>query len=112
MYTLLPLSKRKTIIIFFLFICLTFLKRVRLYCYAYYMERKITMNAIHSTTILYNETPTITQIHHFYALMTTFQTNVFISKRGTLTSIKNLSTLVSFFLTVKRESLYYLYLKE
>ena len=52
------------------------------------MERKITMNAIHSTTILYNETPTITQIHHFYALMTTFQTNVFISKRGTLTSIK------------------------
>ncbi len=77
------------------------------------MERKITMNAIHSTTILYNETPTITQIHHFYALMTTFQTNVFISKRGTLTSIKNLSTLVSFFpYYKKRESLYYLYLKE
>ena len=45
------------------------------------------MNAIQSTTILYNETPTITQIHHFYALMTTFQTNVFISKHGTLTSI-------------------------
>lgn len=60
------------------------------------------MNAIHSTTILYNETPTITQIHHFYALMTTFQTDVFISKQGTLTSIKNLSTLVSFFLTVKK----------
>ncbi len=70
------------------------------------------MNAIHSTTILYNETPTITQIHHFYAVMTTFQTNVFISKHGTLTAIKNLSTLVSFFLTVKRESLYYLSLKE
>ncbi|OTY52958.1 hypothetical protein CN272_02050 [Bacillus anthracis] len=69
------------------------------------MERNITMNAIHSTTILYNETPTITQIHHFYALMTTFQTNVFISKQGTLTSIKNLSTLVSFFLTVKKREL-------
>ncbi|EEL46981.1 hypothetical protein BK742_11620 [Bacillus thuringiensis serovar pingluonsis] len=69
------------------------------------MERKITMNAIHSTTISYNETPTITQIHHFYALMTTFQTNVFISKQGTLTSIKNLSTLVSFFLTVKKREL-------
>ncbi|BCA35415.1 hypothetical protein KLI54_15680 [Bacillus thuringiensis] len=63
------------------------------------------MNAIHSTTISYNETPTITQIHHFYALMTTFQTNVFISKHGTLTSIKNLSTLVSFFLTVKKRDL-------
>ena len=86
-----------------------FLKRVRLYCYAYYMERKITMNAIHSTTILYNETPTITQIHHFYALMTTFQTNVFISKRGTLTSIKNLSTLVSFFLTIKRELVLFIF---
>ena len=99
MYTLLPLSKRKNYnYIFLLFICLTFFKTVRLYCYAYYMERKITMNAIHSTTILYNETPTITQIHHFYALMTTFQTNVFISKRGTLTSIKTY-TLVSFFLT-------------
>ena len=69
------------------------------------MERNITMNAIHSTTISYNETPTITQIHHFYALMTTFQTNVFISKHGTLTSIKNLSTLVSFFLTVKKRDL-------
>ena len=76
------------------------------------MERNITMNAIHSTTISYNEIPTITQIHHFYALMTTFQTNVFIGKHGALTSIKNLSTLVSFFLTVKRESLYYLFLKE
>jgi hypothetical protein len=32
----------------------------------------------------------ITQIHHFYALMTTFQTNLFISKHGTLTFIKNL----------------------
>ena len=49
------------------------------------------MNAIHSTTILYNETPTIT--------------HVFISKQGTLTSIKNLSTLVSFFLTVKKREL-------
>ena len=37
--------------------------------------------------------------------MTTFQTNVFISKRGTLTSIKNLSTLVSFFLTIKKREL-------
>ncbi|KOS30128.1 hypothetical protein ADK18_05035 [Bacillus anthracis] len=63
------------------------------------------MNAIQTTTILYNETPTITQIHHFYALMTTFQTNLFISKQGTLTSIKNLSTLVSFFLTVKKKEL-------
>ncbi|ALC54323.1 MULTISPECIES: hypothetical protein [Bacillus] len=63
------------------------------------------MNAIHSTTISYNETPTITQIHHFYALMTTFQTNVFIGKHGALTSIKNLSTLVSFFLTVKKKDL-------
>ena len=52
------------------------------------MERNITMNAIHSTTISYNEIPTITQIHHFYALMTTFQTNVFIGKHGALTSIK------------------------
>ncbi|PFO48144.1 hypothetical protein COJ71_19215 [Bacillus cereus] len=69
------------------------------------MERNITMNAIHSTTISYNEIPTITQIHHFYALMTTFQTNVFISKHGALTSIKNLSTLVSFFLTVKKRDL-------
>ncbi|AUB62309.1 hypothetical protein CN917_08685 [Bacillus thuringiensis] len=69
------------------------------------MERNITMNAIHSTTISYNETPTITQIHHFYALMTTFQTNVFIGKHGALTSIKNLSTLVSFFLTVKKKDL-------
>ncbi len=68
------------------------------------MERNIAMNAIHSTTISYNETPTITQIHHFYALMTTFQTNLFISKHGTLTSIKNLSTLVSFFLTVKKRA--------
>ncbi|WP_226640088.1 hypothetical protein [Bacillus tropicus] len=42
------------------------------------MERNITMNAIHSTTILYNET---------------------------LTAIKNLSTLVSFFLTVKKREL-------
>ena len=67
------------------------------------------MNAIHSTTILYNETPTITQIHHFYALMTTFQTNVFISKHGTLTAIKNLSTLVSFFLTVKRELVLFIF---
>ncbi|HDX9492663.1 hypothetical protein P4388_02940 [Bacillus thuringiensis] len=63
------------------------------------------MNAIHSTTISYNEIPTITQIHHFYALMTTFQTNVFIGKHGALTSIKNLSTLVSFFLTVKKKDL-------
>lgn len=63
------------------------------------------MNAIHSTTISYNETPTITQIHHFYALMTTFQTNLFISKHGTLIFIKNLSTLVSFFLTVKKRDL-------
>lgn len=63
------------------------------------------MNAIHSTTISYNETPTITQIHHFYALMTTFQTNLFISKHGTMTLIKNLSTLVSFFLTVKKRDL-------
>ncbi|OTW86831.1 hypothetical protein CN278_30960 [Bacillus thuringiensis] len=69
------------------------------------MERNITMNAIHSTTISYNEIPTITQIHHFYALMTTFQTNVFIGKHGALTSIKNLSTLVSFFLTVKKKDL-------
>ena len=67
------------------------------------------MNAIHSTTISYNETPTITQIHHFYALMTTFQTNVFISKHGTLTSIKNLSTLVSFFLTVKRDLVLFIF---
>ena len=52
------------------------------------MERNITMNAIHSTTILYNETPTITQIHHFYALMTTFQTNVFISKKEHLLLLK------------------------
>ncbi len=74
------------------------------------MERNITMNAIHSTTILYNETPTITQIHHFYAVMTTFQTNVFISKHGTLTAIKNLSTLVSFFLTVKKERACIIYL--
>ncbi|OUB24956.1 hypothetical protein BK708_15555 [Bacillus thuringiensis serovar yunnanensis] len=63
------------------------------------------MNAIHSTTISYNEIPTITQIHHFYTLMTTFQTNVFIGKHGALTSIKNLSTLVSFFLTVKKRDL-------
>ncbi|WP_141540575.1 hypothetical protein [Bacillus cereus] len=63
------------------------------------------MNAIHCTTISYNETPTITQIHHFYALMTTFQVNLFISKHGTMTSIKNLSTLVSFFLTVKKRDL-------
>ncbi|MGA5678296.1 hypothetical protein ACPCHR_11350 [Bacillus bombysepticus] len=63
------------------------------------------MNAIHSTTISYNEIPTITQIHHFYALMKTFQTNVFIGKHGALTSIKNLSTLVSFFLTVKKRDL-------
>ncbi|HHT7225464.1 TPA: hypothetical protein ACTZ5W_002640 [Bacillus cereus] len=63
------------------------------------------MNAIHSTTISYNETPTITQIYHFYALMTTFQANLFISKHGTMTSIKNLSTLVSFFLTVKKKDL-------
>ena len=62
------------------------------------------MNAIQSTTILYNEIPTITQIHHFYALMTTFQTNVFIGKHGALTSIKNLSTLVSFFLTIKKRT--------
>ena len=47
------------------------------------MERKITMNAIHSTTILYNETPNNAD-SSFYALMTTFQTNVFISKRGTI----------------------------
>ncbi len=67
------------------------------------MERNITMNAIHSTTISYNETPTITQIHHFYALMTTFQANLFISKHGTMTSIKNLSTLVSFFPYCKKE---------
>ena len=52
MYTLPNLSKRKTKIIFFNFIGLTFLKRVRLYCYAYYTERDITMNAIQSTTIL------------------------------------------------------------
>ena len=63
------------------------------------------MNSIHSTTISYNEIPTITQIHHFYALMTTFQTNVFIGKHGALTSIKNLSTLVSFFLSVKKREL-------
>lgn len=69
------------------------------------MERNISMNAIQSTTILYTETPTITQIHHFYALMTTFQTNLFISKHGTLTSIKSLSALISFFLTVKKREL-------
>ncbi|EOW9527149.1 hypothetical protein ACO11K_000754 [Bacillus cytotoxicus] len=63
------------------------------------------MNAIHSTTILYNEPPTLTQIHHFYALMTTFQTNLFISKHGALTPIKNLTTLVSFFLTIKKREL-------
>lgn len=61
------------------------------------------MNAIHSTTIFYNEPPTITHIHHFYALMTTFQTSLFISKQGALISIKNLSTLVSFFLTLKKK---------
>ena len=99
-----PFLNVKTKIIFFNFIGLTFLKRVRLYCYAYYTERDITMNAIQSTTILYNEIPTITQIHHFYALMTTFQTNVFIGKHGALTSIKNLSTLVSFFLTIKKRT--------
>ncbi|EEM97701.1 hypothetical protein bthur0013_9190 [Bacillus thuringiensis IBL 200] len=37
--------------------------------------------------------------------MTTFQANLFISKHGTMTSIKNLSTLVSFFLTVKKRDL-------
>ncbi|EEM30207.1 hypothetical protein bthur0002_9260 [Bacillus thuringiensis Bt407] len=37
--------------------------------------------------------------------MTTFQANLFISKHGTMTSIKNLSTLVSFFLTVKKKDL-------
>ena len=63
------------------------------------------MNASQSTTILYNEIPTITQIHHFYALMTTFQTNVFIGKHGALTSIKNLSTLVSFFFFFKKREL-------
>ena len=41
--------------------------------------------------------------------MTTFQTNVFISKHGTLTSIKNLSTLVSFFLTVKRDLVLFIF---
>ncbi len=58
-----------------------------LLCLLYGKEYFDECNPLHSTTISYNETPTITQIHHFYALMTTFQTNVFISKHGTLTSI-------------------------
>ena len=41
--------------------------------------------------------------------MTTFQTNVFIGKHGALTSIKNLSTLVSFFLTVKESLVLFIF---
>ncbi|CAM4185191.1 hypothetical protein BAMA_24555 [Bacillus manliponensis] len=59
------------------------------------------MNTIHSTTITYSRLPTLKEIHHMYALITTFQSSVFISKSGLMTSIQSFATFVSFFLMLK-----------